>query len=60
MTVSRWIWYEACVHEGNLMGNGATSAEVDYRYTPANYVDVMTFHIKDAKIDRIRINTLLD
>lgn len=48
------------MHEGNLMGNGATSAEVDYRYTPANYVDVMTFHIKDAKIDRIRINTLLD
>lgn len=46
--------------EGNLMGNGATSAEDEYRYTPANYVDVMTFHIKDAKIDRIRINTLLD
>lgn len=29
--------------EGNLMGNGATSEEGNFRYTPVNYVDVMTF-----------------
>lgn len=34
--------------------------EDDYRYEPANYVDVMTFHIKDGKIESILINTLLD
>ncbi|WP_308633926.1 hypothetical protein [Paenibacillus silvisoli] len=46
--------------EGNLMGNGATGEEDDYRYTPVNYVDVMTFHIRNEKIESIRISTLLD
>ncbi|MBB3109654.1 hypothetical protein FHS18_001717 [Paenibacillus phyllosphaerae] len=46
--------------EGKLMGDGATAAEDSFRYEPVNYVDVMTFHIKDDKIAGIRISTLLD
>jgi hypothetical protein len=46
--------------EGKLLGDGAPDEEDDYRYEPANYVDVMTFHIKDGKIESILINTLLD
>lgn len=46
--------------EGNLIGNGAPDEEDDFRYEPANYVDVMTFHIKDAKVESIQMYTLLD
>ncbi|PLT48014.1 hypothetical protein B8V81_0146 [Paenibacillus pasadenensis] len=46
--------------EGRLIGEGAADEEDDFRYEPANYVDYMTFHIKDAKIESIRITTLLD
>lgn len=46
--------------EGNLIGNGAPGEEDDFRYEPANYVDVMTFHIKDAKVESIQMYTLLD
>ncbi|MRN51473.1 hypothetical protein [Paenibacillus monticola] len=46
--------------EGNLIGNGGPNEEDDYRYSPANYVDVMTFHIKDAKVESILMYTLLD
>jgi len=46
--------------EGYLIGNGAPEEEDDFRYEPANYVNYMTFHIKEAKIESIRISTLLD
>ncbi|KGE20091.1 hypothetical protein [Paenibacillus wynnii] len=46
--------------EGNLIGNGAPNEEDDFRYAPANYVDAMIFHIKDAKIESILMYTLLD
>lgn len=46
--------------EGKLVGDGAPNEEDDYRFAPANYVDFMSFHIKDAKIESIRISTLLD
>ncbi|WP_410770222.1 hypothetical protein [Fontibacillus sp. BL9] len=46
--------------EGKLLGNGAPDEEDDFRYEPANYVDVMTFHIKDAKVENIQMYTLLD
>jgi len=46
--------------EGYLIGNGAPEEEDDFRYEPANYVNFMTFHIKEAKIESIRISTLLD
>jgi hypothetical protein len=46
--------------EGNLLGGGLSDEEDDFRYEPVNYVDVMTFHIKDKKIESILINTLLD
>ncbi|RCX13048.1 hypothetical protein DFP94_12226 [Fontibacillus phaseoli] len=46
--------------EGKLLGNGAPDEEDDFRYEPANYVDVMTFHIKDAKVESIQMYTLLD
>ncbi|OAO89073.1 hypothetical protein AXX17_ATUG04690 [Arabidopsis thaliana] len=46
--------------EGNLIGNGASNEEDDYRYAPANGVNVMTFHIKDSKIASILMYTLLD
>lgn len=45
--------------EGNLIGNGAPDEEDDYRYAPANYMDVMTFHIRDAKIESILMYSLL-
>ncbi|MEY8745830.1 hypothetical protein AB9M62_42095 [Bacillales bacterium AN1005] len=46
--------------EGKLMGNGAPDEEDDFRYEPSNYVDVMSFHIKDAKVESIQIYSLLD
>lgn len=46
--------------EGNLLGGGSGDEEDDFRYEPVNYVDVMTFHIKDKKVESILINTLLD
>jgi hypothetical protein len=46
--------------EGKLMGDGATDGEDNFRFEPVNYVDVMTFHIKDAKIESIRISQLQD
>lgn len=46
--------------EGKLIGNGAPNEEDDFRYEPANYVDVVTFHIKDAKVESIQMYTLLD
>ena len=46
--------------EGNLIGGELSDAEDDFRYEPANYVDVMSFHIKNKKIESILIYTLLD
>lgn len=46
--------------EGKLLGDGAPNEEDDYRYEPSNYVDVMSFHIKDAKVESIQIYSLLD
>lgn len=46
--------------EGNLLGGELTEKEDDYRYEPVNYVDVMSFHIKDKKVESISISTLLD
>ncbi|WP_434751108.1 hypothetical protein [Paenibacillus amylolyticus] len=46
--------------EGKLVGNGAPDEEDDFRYEPSNYVDVMSFHIKDAKVESIHIFSLLD
>ncbi len=46
--------------EGNLLGGELSDVEDDFRYEPVNYVDVMTFHIKDKKVESILINTLLD
>ncbi|SHO42898.1 hypothetical protein [Anaerocolumna xylanovorans] len=46
--------------EGNLLGGELSDEEDDFRYEPVNYVDVMTFHIKDKKIESIQIYTLLD
>ncbi|WP_340013085.1 hypothetical protein [Paenibacillus sp. FSL K6-1318] len=46
--------------EGKLLGNGAPDEEDDFRYEPSNYVDVMSFHIKDAKVESIQIYSLLD
>ncbi|WP_339296907.1 hypothetical protein MKY92_16215 [Paenibacillus sp. FSL R5-0623] len=46
--------------EGKLLGDGAPDEEDDYRYEPSNYVDVMSFHIKDAKVESIQIYSLLD
>ncbi len=46
--------------EGNLLGGELSDEEDDFRYEPVNYVDVMSFHIKDKKIESILINTLLD
>ena len=46
--------------EGNLLGGELTDEEDDFRYEPVNYVDVMSFHIKDKKIESILISTLLD
>lgn len=46
--------------EGKLVGDGAPNEEDDFRYEPSNYVDVMSFHIKDAKVESIQIYSLLD
>lgn len=46
--------------EGMLTGGELTNEENDYRYEPVNYVDVMSFRVKDKKIERILIQTLLD
>ena len=43
-----------------LLGDGAPNEEDDFRYEPSNYVDVMSFHIKDAKVESIQIYSLLD
>ena len=46
--------------EGNLLGGELGDEEDDFRYEPVNYVDVMSFHIKDKKIESILIYTLID
>jgi hypothetical protein len=46
--------------EGNLLGGEISNEEDDYRYEPANYVDVMNFHIKDKKVESILIYSLID
>lgn len=46
--------------EGNLLGGELSKQEDDFRYEPVNYVDAMSFHIKDKKIESILISTLLD
>jgi hypothetical protein len=46
--------------EGNLLGGELSDQEDDYRYEPANYWDVMNFHIKDKKIESIQMYTLID
>lgn len=46
--------------EGNLMGGELSDQEDDFRYEPVNYVDVMSFHIKDKKVDSILIYSLID
>ncbi|RKD35028.1 hypothetical protein [Lacrimispora algidixylanolytica] len=46
--------------EGNLLGGEISNEEDDYRYEPANYVDVMNFHIKDKKVESIQIYSLID
>ena len=46
--------------EGNLLGGELSNEEDDFRYEPVNYVDTMSFHIKDKKIESILISTLLD
>ncbi|SEK61574.1 hypothetical protein SAMN05518856_103216 [Paenibacillus sp. OK003] len=46
--------------EGKLHGDGSPNEEDDFRYEPSNYVDVMSFHIKDAKVESIQIYSLLD
>lgn len=46
--------------EGNLMGGELSDEEDDFRYEPVNYVDVMSFHIKDKKVASILIYSLLD
>jgi len=51
---------KAAYPEGNLMGGELSDEEDDFRYEPVNYVDVMTFHIKDKKVESIQIYTLLD
>lgn len=46
--------------EGKLLGEGAPNEEDEFRYEPSNYVDVMSFHIKNAKVESIQIYSLLD
>lgn len=46
--------------EGTLLGGEISNEEDDFRYEPANYVDVMKFHIKDRKVESIQIYTLID
>ncbi len=46
--------------EGNLMGGELSDEEDDFRYEPVNYVDVMSFHIKDKEVKSILIYSLID
>ncbi|MBP2000005.1 hypothetical protein J2Z69_001024 [Paenibacillus shirakamiensis] len=46
--------------DGKLLGHGAPNEEDDFRYEPSNHVDVMSFRIKDAKVESIQIYSLLD
>ncbi len=46
--------------EGYLIGGELTDEEDDYRYEPVNYVDVLSFHIKDKKIESILIYSMVD
>ena len=46
--------------EGNLLGGELSEQEDDFRYEPVNYVDVMSFHIKDKKVESIQIYSLID
>lgn len=46
--------------EGHLFGNGTPGEEAIFQYETANYADVMTFHIKDAKVESILMYSLLD
>lgn len=46
--------------EGNLTGGELSDQEDDFRYEPVNYVDVMSFHIKDKKVESIQIYSLID
>ncbi|WMJ89125.1 hypothetical protein [Anaerocolumna sp. MB42-C2] len=46
--------------EGNLTGGELSDQEDDFRYEPVNYVDVMSFHIKDKKVESILIYSLID
>lgn len=46
--------------EGNLTGGELSDEEDDFRYEPVNYVDVMSFHIKDKKVESILIYSLFD
>jgi len=51
---------KAAYPEGNLLGDELTDKEIDFRYEPVNYAEVMNFHIKDKKIEGILIYKLLD
>ena len=46
--------------DGVLLGGELSDEEDDFRYEPVNYVDVMNFKIKNKKIEKILIYTLLD
>ena len=46
--------------EGNLVGGELGDGEDDFRYEPVDYVDVMSFHIKDKKVESILIYKLMD
>lgn len=46
--------------EGKLLGDGSPNEEDEFRYEPSNYVDVMSFRIKNAKVESIQIYSLLD
>lgn len=46
--------------EGSLTGGELSDEEDDFRYEPVNYVDGIIFHIKDKKVERILIYSLLD
>lgn len=46
--------------EGKLLGDGLSGEEDDFRYEPVDYVDAMSFHIKDKKVESISMYKLLD
>ena len=46
--------------EGNLLGGELSDEKDDFRYEPVNYVNVMSFHIKNKKVESIQIQSLLD